>query len=455
MFFYKRIIIFQLIILVVLLINFWNAEKAYNQFPFNKEIVGKAKIVSTKIEAGKSYKYIVKINKNKFILYTKEELKYGDIIEFSGHFEKPKTYKNFGLSNYINYLKSQKIIGILRVEIISKIGEDKDAFFYLEILKNSLKQNLSKSFDKDKAGFLEGLLIGDKTNISEEIKEDFQDSGLSHILAISGMHVVYVSSGMEFILEKLVRKRRLECYIMILLLAFFAIFTGGSPSCLRACIMLAMCYIAELVFRKNNSYIALLVSFDIILLINCYNIFSIGFWLSFLSTFGIVYFNKTFSFKNSFLDSLKISIVSNLMIFPIICNCFNKISFTFLLSNICVSMVIGPIIIIGYIFLFFGNYLSFFAFIEDAILEFILFVAKTVGKFRISKIPFPNIPIYFCIIYYIVLLSVGYLLKYKEIWEKYKKQVFYTITILIVVRHYFYISQKWQFRNSFFRCASG
>ena len=157
-------------------------------------------------------------------------------------------------------------------------------------MKLKLKQNLSQNFDKEKSGFLIGLLLGDKSEVLDETSENFRNSSLSHILALSGLHIVYVSFGVKFILDKIILRERLKNFLMICFLAFFAIFTGGSPSCIRACIMSSMILLSKIVYRKNDFFTSFLFSLDIILIINCYNIESIGMWLSFLSTFGLVYF---------------------------------------------------------------------------------------------------------------------------------------------------------------------
>jgi len=357
---------------------------------------GIAKVVSSKEEKEYTNKCIIKIQNKKFLLYSKENFEYGDIIKVSGEFKKPKTYKNYKLFDYSRYLRQFGIYGILDVQSIETVGKDKDFQYYLENFKTKLKKNLFDSFDDEQSGFLAGILLGDKSKILDETKQNFQDSSLSHILAISGMHIIYVTLGVNFILDRITIRRKLKNILLIIFLVFFAFFTGGSPSCLRACIMAIMVLISELVYRQNSFYISLLVSLNIILLINPYNIESIGLWLSYFSTFGIVYIgNNQFktslenfglsknNLKNSFIiENFKISITSNLMILPIIWNCFNKISITFFVSNFLISFIIGPVILLGYICLFLGKFCIVFAFIEKALLSSLFEVAKLFRKLR-------------------------------------------------------------------------
>ena len=75
---------------------------------------------------------------------------------------------------------------------------------------------------------------------------------MSHVLAISGMHISYVVIGIQAVLNKLINNKKLKNYIVILILVFFAIITGASSSCVRACIMSTMLLISQNFYRKNN-----------------------------------------------------------------------------------------------------------------------------------------------------------------------------------------------------------
>ena len=380
-------------------------------------ILGTAKIVSNKEEKEYKNKYIIKYKKYKFILYVEKDFnfQYGDIVYIDGEIEEFSFSKNFKLFDYKRYLRQNKIYGILNVNNIQKIGQEKDLFFYLENLKQKLKRNLFSVFDKEKAGFLLGLLIGDKSEIFDETKTSFKNSSLSHILALSGLHIVYVTSGIKFILDFFIKNQRLKNFLMIAFLIFFSIFTGGSPSCIRACIMSSMLFLSKIVFRKNDFITSLLISLDIILIINCYNIESTGMWLSFLATFGIVYikFNS--------------SIACNLMILPIIWNSYNRISLTFFISNFFASYLIGPIIILGYIYLLLGEYSKCFSFFEKFLIDMLFKISKKIGNFSLSKILVPSINIIFWIIYYVIIFVWIYFYYHKDIFYVLKNKLIFIL----------------------------
>ena len=428
----SRLIVVGFLICLIAYLATFGLEQKYDNM-IGTQINGTAKIVSSKEEY--KNKYIVKYKNSKFLLYTEKslELQYGDIIYVQGTVQEAYSSRNFKLFDYARYLRQNKIYGVLDVENIEKVGQEKDIFYYLENFKMGLKQNLSMTFDKEQSGFLSGLLIGDKTEITEETATDFRNSSLSHILAISGMHIVYVSFGVRFLLDFVTPRQRLKDSFMIVFLLFFAFFTGGSPSCLRACIMCSMAYLAKLVYRENSFLISFLVSLDFILILNPYNIESVGLWLSYLSTLGLVYINQNDENDNFMIENGKASIACNIMIFPIICNCYNKISLTFLASNLVASFVIGPIIILGYFHLFLGRYFGFFAFIEKILIKFLLETASFIGNLPISKIPFPSIPIGLWIIYYILVLGFIFHKRHPEKKLIPKSYIYAIIVFLIFI----------------------
>ena len=427
MFFYKKVLVLEIIVLMIVSFNWIKEEKQYNDFFESLPSTGIAKIISFKEEKEYRNQYIVEYHKYKFLLYTdkKSEFKYGDVVAFTGNFEKAKSSGNRKIFDYSRYLRQNKIYGILKVEKVRKLYTEKDIAYYIENFKRKLKGNLFLVFDSNEAGFLAGLLLGDKSEVLETTKEDFQNSSLSHILAISGMHVVYVTMGMKWILDLLTPRQRFKNGFMIFFLIFFAIFTGSSPSCLRACIMCSIVFFSKLVYRQPNFYMSLLVSLDVILIINCYYLESVGLWLSFLTTFGIVYFNP----KNT----VMVSIVCNAMIIPIVWNCYNKVSLVFCFSNLIASILIGPIMILGYIHLFLGSIISCFAFAEKALLTVLFQVAEFFSSFKISRILVPSIPVYFWVFYYILLIGFKYFYCHKDIFQKWKKSIIGIIILFFII----------------------
>lgn len=167
-----------------------------------KDISGIAIVISPKDEKEYVNSYVIKIRdgdyKNKrFILNVKknvEELEYGDLIEFSGKYITPDKARNYRGFDYSKYLKTKEIYGTINktsIKILNK-KELMPLLIYSNSIRNSIIEKANSILPQKEASLLIGILLGEKNDISEETIEAFQKSSLSHILAVSGMHVSYI-----------------------------------------------------------------------------------------------------------------------------------------------------------------------------------------------------------------------------------------------------------------------
>lgn len=325
------------------------------------------------------YKIQIKYNNRKIKLYitTKkgEILEYGDKIIFSGTFMKPETQRNYKGFNYSQYLKQLKIYGTIRCEKI-KIVNKNQGNKILQIsnkISNQIIYNTKKILDEETSSILLGIILGDKTNIDEEKQENFKNASMSHILAVSGMHVTYIILGMNIILKKIIGKRQTHI-LNILILIFYMFITNFSPSITRAGIMGIIMLFSKIIYRKNDIYTSISISLFSILIYNPFLIQNLGLKLSYGGIIGIVIFNKsilkilkdmkinnkTYKYKirpkfQNIIDKVKeilsISFSVQLFILPIILYNLNTFSPYFLISNLILSIFIGPIVITGFLFI--------------------------------------------------------------------------------------------------------
>lgn len=325
------------------------------------------------------YKIQIKYNNRKIKLYitTKkgEILEYGDKIIFSGTFMKPEMQRNYKGFNYSQYLKQLKIYGTIRCEKI-KIVNKNQGNKILQIsnkISNQIIYNTKKILDEETSSILLGIILGDKTNIDEEKQENFKNASMSHILAVSGMHVTYIILGMNIILKKIIGKRQTHI-LNILILTVYMFITNFSPSITRAGIMGIIMLFSKIIYRKNDIYTSISISLFSILIYNPFLIQNLGLKLSYGGIIGIVIFNKsilkilkdikinnkTYKYKirpkfQNIIDKVKeilsISFSVQLFILPIILYNLNTFSPYFLISNLILSIFIGPIVITGFLFI--------------------------------------------------------------------------------------------------------
>lgn len=157
--------------------------------------------------------------------------------------------------------------------------------WYPARLSRAMGQRIQILFHGDAAGFMTAILTGDRGKVTESANTALTEAGLAHILAVSGMHCGFLMALTGFLLQN----RRLQALLGIPLLAFYAVLTGGSPSVLRACVMLSLPLLAVLTRRENDGPTSLLTALFLILLANPFAAASVGLQLSFAAMAGILW----------------------------------------------------------------------------------------------------------------------------------------------------------------------
>ena len=187
-------------------------EKEYDDvYEMEGNVKAQGIIVSEKIKKDYYNRYIIKVENLKFYLQVdeNENLEYGDYVEVNAEYVKPEPQENYGGYSYQNYLKSQNIYGTLKVKNINVLAHKKanKIFMIANTIKNKAKENVYKIFKSDEAEMINGLILGDTSNLSDKIKEDFQIVSISHILAISGTHITYIITGATIFLNKFLGRK--------------------------------------------------------------------------------------------------------------------------------------------------------------------------------------------------------------------------------------------------------
>lgn len=360
------------------------------------------------------------------------QLEYGDKVILQGEFRKGNEQRNTGGFDYQLYLKSINIYGTLNVESYETISSDNVNWIEKSInkIKLTITENIEKVLEKEEEQIVKGLILGDTTVLEEELKEKFQVANISHVLAVSGMHIIYIIMGIEMLLKKLLGKRNVR-YVVITGLIFYMSITGFTSSIVRAGIMGIMNVVAFLVYRKNDIWTSMAISLEIILIQNPYAITGVGLQLSYLGTIGIILFSKNIKqyldnikwIKNNIRikrnkriskivknlkDMISVTLSAQFMIFPIMLYHFNMIGIYFVITNILVSVIIGPIMFLSIIFIF----VSFIHLqISQHISIFLSFGIKCLIQIsNLANLPFSKIyvstpSILGIIIYYIFIFS--------------------------------------------------
>ena len=223
-----------------------------------------------------------------------KELVYGDKIELEGQFKKPNKRTNYGGYDEQSYLKTLKIVGKVKATKIKVLGKNQlnPILQLANTHKLEIEKRIETNFEEEKADLLKGILLGETTGMQEEVKENFRTANISHILAISGMHISYLMLGIRIVFKKLIGKRKSQI-VTIAILVFYTFITGFSPSIVRAVIMGAISMGGEIFYRKNDVLTSISLSLLGILIYNPFLILHVGLQLSFIATFGIILLQPT------------------------------------------------------------------------------------------------------------------------------------------------------------------
>ena len=426
---YRNAICMYLIVMCISSIYVYNKnlnyESKYKKYD-NKNISIEGTIISDIEEKEYNYTFTIRTKDDYFLVNLKKNkeeisLEYGDKLQISGEYQEPNKARNYKGFDYKNYLKINKIYGIIRVDLYTNIiikHQKNLSNFKLLIhkIREKLKQNIQELLTKETYALGIGILIGDNSRINEKIVEDFKNSNLSHMLAVSGAHINYVVLTVSILCTKKRAGIKAQRVVTIMMMLFFMELTQMTSSVVRAGISCIIYMLASLLYRKADVINAMAISTLLILLNNPFKLFDIGFQLSYAGTLGIILFCKLINIplKNKLLkylkDSIIISISANIFIIPIMMYQFNTISLTFILSNLLAGPLLGISIILEIIVLLISFMSIDIAAIPAKVLNILLIliinIANWFSNIEISKIYVITPPIISIVAYYLICAAI-------------------------------------------------
>ncbi len=287
---------------------------------------------------------------------------YGDTLRTTGV---PQVPKNFDASSSFDYAASLHKDDIYTIMNYPHIERDMLALSRLDKatlaimrpifhFKNIFLNGLRAGVVEPEAAFIEGTLLGARSNVPQSIQDDFQNTGTSHILAISGYNITIVAGVMSALLL-LVVNRRVAFWFTLFFIILFVIITGSTASVVRAGIMSGMLLLAQ---RQGRLYDArpMLVLTAAVMMYNNPQIvrYDIGFQLSFLATVGIVYIQPLFEGLTERMPHLlgmaeacTTTIAAQICTLPLLVFYFNKISIISFLVNAIIVPTIPYTMLLG------------------------------------------------------------------------------------------------------------
>ena len=466
---YPKLVFKTEVILTIIISSFIsNIVINYREVEFNKlfkndqklEIV--AGVVSNKQEKEYYDRYKIKVldgkykNKNLYINVDKnQELEYGDKIYIKGEFQEAQTARNYKGFNHKQYLKTQKIFGTVKVSSI--IVLEKNCVNKLLQISNSIflkiKINIEKTYSTNFSAIIMGIMLGYTEQIDENIKDDFSSSNISHVLAVSGMHISYIVLLITNSTRKMLGKKVSKVLASAILIIYMFI-TGFSVSVVRASIMGILSCMSFVLYRKSDTLNIISIAGLITLINNPYSVIGMSFLLTYGGTIGIIYFQpiiekiiKNIKIRNrkwkyiflkiqrkceKIIELISVSISAQIVIAPIIIVNLNTVGLGFLITNLLLSLLIGFIVMGAFIqilisFISINAGIAFAKIIEIPTYGLLLISKIDLGNFKVVTPDFIQIILYYLVICFFMYLYIIFHTKNCNSTQQRIKNIIYVI----------------------------
>ncbi len=364
------------------------------QQPLGDEAVLSSSTVEGVLKNQKKKKDFIELTIGSVLIYTDTPFSLGDTLTCQGKIEYPDSKTNFYLFDYQKYLASKKIYYIMNGDCTRK---KKNSSFWYGV-KNQIIQVIEK---RKSSRYLKTFLLGSTEEIEDSVLTSYQKNGISHLFAVSGMHIQFF-----FLLFSFFPKKKKKRVFLFLFLFFYAFLVSFTPSFLRAWLFPFFSQLGEkLRFSKKQSF---LLFTSLFLLINPYYFYHTGFLYSFIIGFFLLFWQKEMVFQKHSLFFL--SLLCFFASLPIQINT----NFSVSLLGIIFNLVFVPLVS-GLLFP-----LSFLAFLfpwVDSFYHILMTILENSSLFLAHYSPnyvFPYIPLWGVICYFAYFLFLLHKIKKKE-----------------------------------------
>lgn len=441
---HEKTIIFSLFIFtLVVFVSFINYN--FNIKPLqnlnDKDAVISGKIIDIPYKKNEKYYYTLQIDtlNNEKIKPFKTKISSGETLEaeacdrFTGkvHFYCPENSFDFFDSKKYYSSKGIHILAYCYTYLPFKIDECNDNFDILKKvldLRKILLSNTRQVLPQKIANVINGFLLGEKNYFPSDVKNSFDEIGISHLIATSAIHISVINFFVLWILKKLKLGRKSSHIIICFVILFFMSITSFTPSITKAGIIALISNIGIAFLKSADPLNSIGIAIIIICVFNVNSGTDISLWLSILSSLGIIllenkikiFILKKLKIKSKilkyFVSIISVSMAATLFTFPICAWVFKKCSILFIISNILVIPLSNVLLILSFIFQFF--YIIRFKYVYTFVAYFCNIFTKLIINisFGLSKIPFSSISLNYgfvklCISFSLILISVSILFK--------------------------------------------
>lgn len=432
----RKILLYNYIFIIILILTllytfiFTKIIKYESKINLNKkDLYGT--ILTYKID-GNSFSFILKEKNEKIRCnyyidsldeknYLIKNIRFGKKIELTGKLSVPNSNTIPNTFNYKQYLYNNGIYLIFKTD--NYFIKNNNINIYYKI-KNIVYQKINKYKSNI---YLHTFITGNKDLLKSEVNESYRDNGISHLFAISGMHINLLTLIILNFFKKIKIKENKRYYLTIILLIIYYFISVGSPSILRSILFFSLLSINKIYYFNIKILNIFLLTISLILIINPFIIYDIGFLYSLFTSLGLIIYSSKLNNKNYFLNLFKVSLIATLFSAPITLINFYEFNIVSIINNLIfvplITFIIYPLSLITFILPFLDNSFLF-------MMELFNKLSSILNVFCIN-IYVPRINIIIFIFYYILLC-----------FRNIKISIISLILIILFTKIYYYCDKK-------------
>jgi competence protein ComEC len=291
------------------------------------------------------------------------EYQYGDRLRVSGLLQTPPEFEDF---SYREYLGRQGIYSLIyRPQIVQiESGQGSPFWATLFAVKDRTRDAIARLVPDPEASLLQGILLGIRSGIPTDLYDDYNTTGTSHIIVISGSNITFVATLFTLAFGRILGKRR-AYWLTIAGIILYVLLVGADAAVVRAGLMGALFVTALYLGRRSTAYVSLFASALFLTLINPFALWDVGFQLSFAATLGLILFapsmegllergltriaspdqaRQALRFLN---DALILTLAAQILTIPLVVYHFGRLSLVAPLANLLILPVQPPIMALG------------------------------------------------------------------------------------------------------------
>jgi len=389
------------------------------------------------------------INPKKKIRISAENktLAFGDVISFSSEIDYPDIQRNlYGFNEHL-YLLSNGIGYIAslyddEIQIIKNQKKMDTAFYHARMY---VSERIDTAFSDETKGIAKGLILGDKSGISETDYEAYKRGGAASVLAVSGLHMGIISLFFFWLLRFVAVGRKPAHIITGMVMFFYAGLVGFSISSIRALMMGGIVIVANLLGRRKEPFSFLCLAYVLALIICPSSLFTAGFMLSFGAVFAILLLTpKIINALKRWPKQIAGLVATTLSAWvgtaPILVNTFNFVSLIGLFVNLIIIPIASITVILVLLSLLPGLVGNSIAFLGQTLISLMNIILHTAERVPLASVAIKNLPVVFIVSWFALIFIISSLVMLK----KKTKQIIAGFCLVLMIAMLLFIPQKYE-----------